>query len=311
MARIIFMGTPEFALAPLQALVKAGYNVVAVYTQPPRPKGRGYAQALSPVHQFAQEQDISVYTPVTLKATEEQEIFKQLNADLAIVAAYGLLLPKPILEAPKLGCINIHASLLPRWRGAAPIHRAIEAGDTQTGITIMQMDAGLDTGPMLYTKTISIEPHETTQILYDKMLTLGAQALLECLPDILSGQIQSMIQPMDGVTYAHKLKKEESVLNFDDDAAQILRKIRALISWPGTTATLDGEQIKILEAEITSISLPYSPGTWVSYNHQLLISCKLGAIHLKMLQRPGLKPVLSGDFLNGYRGASIIFLNAI
>lgn len=306
------MGTPEFALSPLQALVKAGYEVVAVYTQPPRPKGRGYAETLSPVHQFAQEQGLPVYTPVTLKSPEEQEIFKQLNADLAIVAAYGLLLPKPILEAPKLGCINIHASLLPRWRGAAPIHRAIEAGDTQTGITIMQMDVGLDTGPMLYTKTIFIKADETTQTLYDKMLVLGTQALLECLPGILSGQVQPIAQSMEGVTYAHKLRKEESVLNFEDDAAQILRKIRAFTSWPGTTAALEDEQIKILEAEIASVSLPYPPGTWVAtYDHKLLISCKTGAIHLKMLQRSGLKPVMSSDFLNGYRGSAIIFSNAI
>ena len=308
MLKIIFMGTPEFALAPLQALVKAGYEVIAVYTQPPRPKGRGHAEALSPVHQFAQEQGIPVYVPVTLKSPEEQERFAQLNADLAIVAAYGLLLPKPILEAPKLGCINIHASLLPRWRGAAPIHRAIEEGDTQTGITIMQMDAGLDTGPMLHIKKISIEPYETSQTLHDKMLELGTQTLLECLPNILSKQIQSTIQPVEGVTYAHKLKKEESVLTFDYDAKVILSKIRALTPWPGTTATLDNEQIKILDAEIVNDTLPHSPGTWVTTcDHKLLISCKIGAIQLKMLQRPGSKPVSFSDFLNGYRGSSIIF----
>ncbi len=316
MAKIIFMGTPEFALAPLQALVKAGYEIVAVYTQPPRPKGRGHAETLSPVHQFAQEQGIPVYTPVTLRSPEEQHIFSQLNADLAIVAAYGLLLPVQILEAPTLGCINIHASLLPRWRGAAPIHRAIEAGDTQTGITIMQMDKGLDTGPMLYTKTISIEANETSQMLHDKMLTLGTQALFECLPDILSEQLLPTHQPVDGVTYAHKLKKEESVLNFDCAAAVILRKIRALTPWPGTTATLDGEQIKILDAEIVddtiSLPTPYPPSNWIATgDHKLLISCKTGAIQLKILQRPGSKPVSSSDFLNGYRGSTIIFLNTI
>ena len=181
MTKIIFMGTPEFALAPLQALVEAGYSVVAVYTQPPRPKGRGHAETTSPVHQFALEQGISVYTPFTLKSQQEQEQFQQLNADIAIVAAYGLLLPKQILEAPKLGCINIHASLLPRWRGAAPIHRTIEAGDTETGITIMQMDEGLDTGSMLYTKKISVGVADTSQTLHDKMLALGAQSLLDCL----------------------------------------------------------------------------------------------------------------------------------
>ncbi len=324
MARIIFMGTPEFALAPLQALVEKGYEIIAVYSQPPRPKGRGHAEALSPVHQFAQEQGIPVYTPASLKSPQEQEIFSKLNADLAIVAAYGLLLPVQILDAPKLGCINIHASLLPRWRGAAPIHRAIEAGDAKTGITIMQMDAGLDTGPMLHIKQTPIEADETSQMLHDKMLALGIQALIECLPDILSGQIQSTVQPIEGITYAHKLRKEESALNFDEDADVILRKIRALTPWPGTTATLDGEQIKILDAEsvaesvndtlplCTSQSIPFSPGTWIAtHDHRLLISCKIGAIQLKILQRPGSKSVSSSDFLNGYRGSSVIFLKTI
>lgn len=312
MARIIFMGTPDFALAPLQALVAAGYEIIAVYSQPPRPKGRGHAEALSPVHQFAQNHGIPVYTPGSLKSPEEQKIFSELHADLAIVAAYGLLLPVQILEAPKLGCINIHASLLPRWRGAAPIHRAIEAGDAKTGITIIQMDAGLDTGPMLYTKTISIEANETSQMLHDKMLSLGIQTLLECLPGILSGQIQSTVQPGEGITYAHKLRKEESALNFDEDAKVVLRKIHALTPWPGTTAILDGEQIKILDAEMAGTSLPHTPGTWVATcDHKLLISCKIGAIQLKILQRPGSKSVLSNDFLNGYRGSTIIFLNTI
>jgi methionyl-tRNA formyltransferase len=306
------MGTPEFALAPLQALVKSGYNVVAVYTQPPRPKGRGHAETLSPVHQFASTQGIPVYTPVTLKSLEEQERFSLLNADLAIVAAYGLLLPRQVLEVPKLGCINIHASLLPRWRGAAPIHRAIEAGDTETGITIMQMDEGLDTGPMLYTKQISIDTSETSQTLHEKMLILGIQALLECLPNILSKQLQSTSQPSIGVTYAHKLRKEESALTFDFDANIILRKIRALTPWPGTTTELDKEHIKILDAEIRNVTLPYPPGTWtVTSDHRLLISCKTGAIQPKMLQRPGSKPVSINDFLNGYRGSSIIFSNTI
>jgi methionyl-tRNA formyltransferase len=315
MTKIIFMGTPEFALAPLQALAEAGYSVVAVYTQPPRPKGRGHAETTSPVHQFALEQGISVYNPITLKSQQEQERFQQINADIAIVAAYGLLLPKQILEAPKLGCINIHASLLPRWRGAAPIHRAIEAGDTETGITIMQMDEGLDTGSMLYTKKISVDAADTSQTLHDKMLALGAQSLLECLPNILSKHLQSTPQPLEGIAYAHKLKKEESILNFDCDSGAILRKIRALTPWPGTTSTLDGEVIKILEAaeiKIVSNTLPYSPGTWIfTEDHKLLISCKTGAIQLKMLQRPGSKPVSCNDFLNGYRGTNIIFENTI
>ena len=306
--RIVFMGTPEFALEPLKALVKNGYQVIAIYSQPPRPKGRGHSETPSPVHCFANQQSIPVHTPTSLKSSEEQEIFKQLNADLAIVAAYGLLLPKNILEAPKLGCINIHASLLPRWRGAAPIHRAIEAGDRETGITIMQMDEGLDTGPMLFTKKIPIEATDTSQTLHNKMLALGADTLLECLDDILHKKLNPIDQPSEGISYAKKLKKEESALDFNCDAKIILRKIRALTPWPGTTAQIDGQLVKIIDAKIVTLDSPYAPGTWIlNKGHGLLISCKTGAIQLRMLQGPGSKPVLYNDFLNGYRGTDIIF----
>ncbi len=312
MTKLIFMGTPEFALAQLQALVQAGYQVVAVYTQPPRPKGRGGAPTQSPVHNFAQARGILVCTPSSLKSTEELHRFRQLDADLAIVAAYGLLLPKAILDTPKLGCINIHASLLPRWRGAAPIHRAIEAGDKETGITIMQMDEGLDTGPMLHTKKIAIAANETSQSLHAKMVKLGTQALLECLPDVLAkqrGGCNPTPQPSDGITYAHKLQKAESVLDFTCDAVILAAKIRALSPWPGTTCDLDGETIKIIEATATTDNFSHIPGTWIVINNStVLISCKTGAIGLKILQRPGSKPVSSVDFLNGYRGPNIIFI---
>ncbi len=308
MVKLIFMGTPEFALAPLKALVDSGYHVVAVYTQPPRPKGRGHSETKSPVHEFAETQGIQVFTPSSLKSAEELDQVKSFDADLAIVAAYGLLLPQAILDAPKLGCINIHASLLPRWRGAAPIHRAVEAGDLETGITIMQMDAGLDTGAMLYTKKILIVKNETSKTLHDKMLNLGAEALLECLPDILAGKLLAVAQPDDGITYAHKLKKTECTLDFNQEASIVVRKIRALFPWPGTVCELSGETIKIIEAELFNETLPYQPGTWVAKdNSQVLISCKVGAISLKMLQRPGSKPISNIDFLNGYRGIDIIF----
>ena len=301
------MGTPEFALAPLMALVKFGYHVVAVYTQPPRPKGRGHSETKSPVHNYALSQGIPIFTPTSLKSAETLDQLKQLDADLAIVAAYGLLLPQAILDAPKFGCINIHASLLPRWRGAAPIHRAIEAGDLETGITIMQMDAGLDTGDMLYIKKIPISGEENSHTLHDKMLDLGAKALLECLPDILSGQLTKVPQSNDGVTYAHKLKKSESVLDFNQDAPVIARKIRALFPWPGTTCELNGEVIKIIKTDLMMEDLPYPPGTWIAKDStQLLISCKTGAISPRMLQRPGANAVSVIDFLNGYRGSDII-----
>ncbi len=212
MTKIIFMGTPEFAHAPLQALVKAGYSVIAVYTQPPRPKGRGHAETLSPVHQFALDQGIPVYTPATLKSPEEQEKFAQLNADIAIVAAYGLLLPKQILDAPRLGCINIHASLLPRWRGAAPIHRAIEAGDTETGITIMQMDEGLDTGAMLHIKKINVDNADTSQTLHNRMLTLGTESLLEALPKIILRQLNQRSNLLMALPMPTNLKKKKALL---------------------------------------------------------------------------------------------------
>jgi len=308
MTKIIFMGTPEFALSPLQALVNAGYTVIAVYTQPPRPKGRGHTETKSPVHEFALENNIPVYSPTTLKSLDEQEKFRALNADLAIVAAYGLLLPKPILEAPRLGCVNIHASLLPRWRGAAPIHRAIEAGDKQTGITIMQMDQGLDSGAILYIKKIFIDSNDTSQTLHDKMVTLGSQALIECLPDILKEKLQPSAQPIEGITYAHKLKKEESLLNFDCSAEEVVQKIRAMTPWPGSITSLDGEIVKILEAEVTNHIQLSEPGTWTyTKDDLLLISCKIGSIQPKMLQRPGSKHVSNSDFLNGYRGKDIIF----
>lgn len=308
MKKIIFMGTPEFALASLESLVKSGYEVIATYTQPPRPKGRGHSEVKSPIHQFSLENNIPVHTPATLKSLEEQQKFKDLNADLAIVVAYGLLLPKTILEAPKLGCINVHASLLPRWRGASPIHRAIEAGDKKTGITIMQMDEGLDTGPMLHTKAITIDNDDTSQTLHKKMLKLSSQALLECLPSILTKQIKPIPQPKEGITYAHKLKKEEGNLSFDSSAEITANKIRAFTPWPGSTTFLDNQPIKIIEARAIISPSTYSPGTWiVTKKNQLLISCKTGAIQLKMLQRPGAKPISDSDFLNSYRGESIIF----
>lgn len=308
MTKIIFMGTPEFALAPLKALVESGYNVIAVYTQPPRPKGRGHSETKSPVHDYALSQGIPVFTPSSLKPQEELETFKQLGADLAIVTAYGLLLPQAILDVPKLGCINIHASLLPRWRGAAPIHRAIEAGDLETGITIMQMDAGLDTGAMLYTRKIPILDEDDSQTLHDKMLDLGADTLLGCLPDILNRKLLAVVQPEFGITYAQKLKKLESILDFDQDAVIVARKIRALFPWPGTVCALGSETIKIIKANPVIDDLLYPPGTWVAKaDSQVLISCKRGAISLKMLQRPGSNAVSNVDFLNGYRGQDIIF----
>ena len=248
--RVAFMGTPEFAVPALQTLIDAGYQVVAVYSQPPRPKGRGYQLQKSPVHLLAETHGIPVFTPITLKTEDAQTTFKALNLDIAVVAAYGLILPLAILEAPQKGCINIHGSLLPRWRGAAPIHRAILAGDSMTGVTIMEMDAGLDTGPMILTQEIPILPATTTTVLHDEMARVGAQALIEALPGYLSGTLNPHPQPEEGVTYAHKIEKSEGLLTWKKPAAELLRQVRALNPWPGVWFEYEGKRIKVLAAEI-------------------------------------------------------------
>ncbi len=248
--RVAFMGTPEFAVPALQTLIDAGYQVVAVYSQPPRPKGRGYQLQKSPVHLLAETHGIPVFTPITLKTEDAQTTFKALNLDIAVVAAYGLILPLAILETPRKGCINIHGSLLPRWRGAAPIHRAILAGDSMTGVTIMEMDAGLDTGPMILTQEIPILPSTTTTVLHDEMARVGAQALIEALPGYLSGTLKPHPQPEEGVTYAHKIEKSEGLLTWKKPAAELLRQVRALNPWPGVWFEYEGKRIKVLAAEI-------------------------------------------------------------
>jgi len=253
--RIAFMGTPEFATPALQALIDAGYQVVAVYSQPPRPKGRGHKLQKGPVHELAEEYNIPVFTPTSLKSEDAQAEFQALNLDLAVVAAYGLLLPKVILDSPLKGCINIHGSLLPRWRGAAPIHRAILAGDQTTGITIMQMDVGLDTGPMILKKEIAIPSEITTSELHDQMAALGAEALIEALPGYMEGSLKPTPQPDQGVTYAHKIEKSEGLLNFTESAEDFMRKVRALSPWPGVWFELDGKRIKVIQAEMESGSL--------------------------------------------------------
>lgn len=308
MPRIIFMGTPEFALSALKTLIDHNHNVVAVYTQPPRPKGRGHNETLSPVHIFANQHNIPVHHPISLKSDGELQIFKSYNVDLAIVAAYGLILPNSILNAPKLGCINIHASLLPKWRGAAPIQRAIENGDSETGITLMQMDDGLDTGDMLIKAKINIEHNDTSQTLFEKLQVLGAQCLLENLNDILNGKTQPVPQITADATYAKKLMKEESLLNAVMHAKILEQKIKAFTPWPGTYLNLDNEPLKILKA----IALPknsqnYKIGTWYKNNkNELFISCNDSILQILQLQKANSKPTAAADFINGYKGDKIL-----
>lgn len=233
--RVGFMGTPDFALGALKALHESGHNIVCVYSQPPRPKGRGQQVQPSPVHVFALEKNIPVFTPKSLKSLQAQAEFAAHNLDVAVVAAYGLLLPQAVLDAPKHGCINIHGSLLPRWRGASPIQRAIWSGDAETGVSLMQMDAGLDTGPEISRQSIKITPQTTAFSLHDELCVLGAEMIVEALNTLAEkGKLSSKPQRTDGVIYAHLLKKEDGKIDWNKTAAEIDRQIRALNPWPGT-----------------------------------------------------------------------------
>lgn len=295
--RLIFMGTPAFSVPTLQALVNSRHQVVAVYSQPPRPSGRGHQVQKSPVHQLAEERGIPIFTPKSLKGEVEQAEFAAHKADLAIVIAYGLILPQKILDAPRLGCLNVHASLLPRWRGAAPIHRAIEAGDLETGITIMKMDAGLDTGPMLLKKTVSIDTNTTAIHLHDALSNIGGSLLLEALEAYAAGTIHPIPQPTEGVTYASKLNREEGQVDWRLAASVWVRKIQAFTPWPGVWFEHEGTRLKILAAE----AIPEGqgiPGTIL--DDDLTIACGEGALRLKILQRPGGAPLAAKDFLRGY-----------
>lgn len=296
--RIAFMGTPDFAAQILETLLKAQYNVVAVFSQPPRPVGRGYKISPSPVQELAQIHKIPVFTPESLKTEETQAHWESLDLDVAIVAAYGLILPKPILETPRWGCLNVHASLLPRWRGAAPIQRAILSGDRYTGVTIMKMDRGLDTGDILLMKKTPISPTMTTPQLQEIISHLGAEALLEALPPYLSGTLQPIPQPQEGITYAEKLLKIEGQLDWRLPASLLERKIRALNPWPGTWFEIGNDRIKVLEARIVPLPSPQSPGTIL--DDQLTISCSEDALQLLLVQKVGKAPLQADAFLRGY-----------
>jgi len=296
--RMAFMGTPSFAVDILKALLAAHYQVVAVYTQPPRPVGRGYKVTPSPVHDLATTHKIPVITPETLKTEDVQRQWKALNLDVAIVAAYGLILPKAILEAPQFGCINVHASLLPRWRGAAPLQRAILAGDTETGVTIMKMDTGLDTGDILLTKKVPLDDTMTTPRLHDILAHLGAEALLRALPLYLTNKLQPTPQPQEGVTYAEKLEKGDGILDWRLPASLLERKVRALNPWPGTWFDIGKDRIKVLKAEVISGHFPAPPGTIL--DDQLTIVCGEGALRPLWVQKVGKSPLSADAFLRGY-----------
>ena len=294
--RLIFMGSPAFSVPVLEALVAAGHEIVAVYTQPPRPAGRGKKQRPCPVHARALALTLDVRHPASLKEAEEQAAFSELRADAAVVVAYGLLLPQELLDAPAHGCLNIHASLLPRWRGAAPIHRAIMAGDRETGICIMQMEAGLDTGPVLYQETISIAPDETTAALHERLSDLGARSIVQSLKDL--SQLQARPQSSVGICYAQKIDKSEAQIDWSLPAETLDRQIRGLSPFPGAWAVLRGERVKFLGSALISCEQPLaSAGTVL--DDDLGIACGSGALRITRLQRAGKSAQSSANFLRG------------
>jgi len=293
--RLAYMGTPDFAVPALLALVEAGHEIAAVYTQPPRPAGRGYRLQPSPVQRVAEERGLPVRHPKTLRTPEAQAEFAALGLDAAVVAAYGLILPQPVLDAPRLGCFNIHASLLPRWRGAAPIHRAILEGDAETGVTIMRMEAGLDTGPTLSAERVPIGPRTTTPELHDTLAALGARLIGPALDAVAAGRAVETPQPEAGVTYAAKIGPEDGRIGWAD-ADAVDRQVRALTPKPGAWFEHAGERIKVLAAEPAEGSA--EPGTVL--DDALTVACGRGAIRLTRLQRPGKAPVPARDLLNGF-----------
>lgn len=298
--RVVFMGTPEFSVPMLTAIIGHGYEVVAVYSQPPRPAGRrGLELTKSPVHEKAEQFGIPVFTPKTLRDAEEQEKFRALNADVAIVVAYGLILPKEILEAPRLGCYNGHASLLPRWRGAAPIQRAIMAGDKETAMMVMKMDEGLDTGPVAMLEKIAITPDMTSGELHDKLSLAGADLMVRALGALERESLSLAEQPEEGVTYAAKIDKAEARINWAQPAEVIHNLIRGINPFPGAWCemVINGktERVKILRSEVVSGS--GAPGSLL--DDQLTVACLDGALRLVQLQRSGGKPMLANEFLRG------------
>ncbi len=291
--RIIFMGTPEFSVPVLDALIGAGHGIAAVYCQPPRPAGRGKKDRPTPVHARADELGLEVRHPASLKAVDEQAAFTDLKADVAVVVAYGLILPQAILDAPRYGCLNIHASLLPRWRGAAPIHRAIMAGDTQTGICIMQMEAGLDTGPVLLRRATDIGAEETTGELHDRLSGIGAELIVEALDKFNS--LTPEPQADTGITYAAKIDKSEAQINWALPATQVDAQIRGLSPFPGAWTELQGQRLKLLASRIANGQ--GAPGEVL--DEALTVACGEGAIRLLRLQRAGRGAQDADAFLRG------------
>ena len=299
--RIAFAGTPDFSVPALEALVRAGYEMVGVLTQPDRPKGRGRQIAASPVKTGALTHGIAVSQPQTLKDEASRAELLSWRPDVLVVVAYGLILPRAALDIPRLGCLNIHASLLPRWRGAAPIQRSILAGDATTGVTIMLMDVGLDTGPMLLRKETAIESGDTGGSLHDRLSILGASAILEAIQGLGAGTLRPAPQPTEGVTYAAKIDKAEALIDWKRPAVEIERQVRAFNPWPVAETRLDGEQLRIFAASAArSNQIDVEPGMIVAVQDDgLWVQCGQGLLALQQLQRPGRRAVPAADFARG------------
>ena len=297
--RVIFAGTPEFASAHLQAILASQHQVVAVYTQPDRPAGRGQKMMPSPVKALAIEHDIAVFQPKTLRSEDAQKELAALNADLMVVVAYGLILPQAVLDTPKYGCINVHGSILPRWRGAAPIQRAIEAGDSESGVTIMQMDAGLDTGDMLRKAFCPIHPTDTASELHDRLIIAGKQALTQTLDEIASGTTHPERQDDSQATYAHKLSKEEARLDWQKPAETLGRQVCAFNPWPVATTALDGTGIRVWAATALTDTTTAEPGTLIKADREGLdIACAQGTLRVTHLQLAGSRAMTAQELLN-------------
>lgn len=308
--KIIFAGTPEFAAVTLQSLLASEHELVAVYTQPDRPAGRGRKLTASPVKALAMANDIPVYQPLSLKEVAAQQELAALQADVMVVVAYGLILPETVLQAPRYGCLNIHASILPRWRGAAPIQRAILAGDAQSGVTIMQMDAGLDTGDMLRIEYCDIAADDTGSSLHDKLAKIGASALLKTLADMQSDSLQAQPQDDSLAVYAHKLDKQEARIDWQQDAAAIVRKIQAFNSWPVAYTDYQGKSLRLWRACLIDAlqTDTVEPGTVIAESAEGIdIRAKKGVVRILELQMPGKKRIMVKDFINGQSLAGICF----
>ena len=293
--RLAFMGTPDFAVPALAELIAQGHDIAAVYSQPPRPSGRGMETTPGPVHKFAQTAGLDVRTPLSLKSPDEQAAFAALGLDAAVVVAYGLLLPKAILDAPRLGCFNLHGSLLPRWRGAAPIQRAVMAGDAQTGVMVMHMDEGLDTGPVLMAERVTIGRKSSGE-LADQLSRLGADLIARALGGLERGQVSEQKQSEDGVTYAKKILKDEARIDWTKSAAEIDCLIRGLSPAPGAFTEVKGERLKILLAE----PVPGNGAPGAVIGDDLTIACGSGALRLLKVQRAGGKAMAADDLLKGF-----------